>query len=146
VLQGLLPRLFRGRGPVGLLDERRLKAALENLYGETAFADARIPLYLVATDLNTGDSVILSEERLQDAVRASITIPVLLRRVATPTPAAPRGSTAKRGFSRSSPSLSLPRRRSSTRSRPPCSPMPPARTRPTTSLCSPNGEHKDSES
>ena len=82
VLQGLLPRLFRARGPIGLLDERRLKAALESLYGETTFADARIPLYLVATDLNTGDSVILSEGRLLDAVRASIAVPVLLRPVA----------------------------------------------------------------
>lgn len=82
VLQGLLPGLFRGRGPVGLLDERRLRAALESLYGETAFADARVPLHIVATDLKTGDSVILSEGRLQDAVRASIAIPVLLRPVA----------------------------------------------------------------
>jgi NTE family protein len=82
VLQGLLPRLFRARGPIGLLDERRMKAVLESMYGETVFADARIPLYIVATDLNTGDSVILSEGRLLDAVRASIAIPVLLRPVA----------------------------------------------------------------
>lgn len=81
VFQGLLPRLFPGRGPVGLLDERRLKTALDDLYGETTFADARIPLYIVATDLNTGDSVILSEGRLVDAVRASIAVPVLLRPV-----------------------------------------------------------------
>jgi NTE family protein len=78
LIQGLLPRLFRGRGAIGLLDERRLKAALGNLYGETSFQDARIPLFIVATDLRTGESVVLSEGRLLDAVRASIAIPVLL--------------------------------------------------------------------
>ncbi len=78
ILRGLLPRLFRARGPVGLLDERRLKQVLESLYGETTFADARIPLHLVATDLKTGDSVVLSRGRLFDAARASVAIPVLL--------------------------------------------------------------------
>lgn len=78
ILRGLFPRFFPARGPVGLLDERRLKNVLENLYGETKFADARIPLYLVATDLKTGDSVVLSQGRLFDAVRASVAIPVLL--------------------------------------------------------------------
>jgi NTE family protein len=77
ILRGLFP-LFRARGPVGLLDERRLKHVLESLYGETTFADARIPLHLVATDLKTGDSVVLSEGRLFDAARASVAIPVLL--------------------------------------------------------------------
>jgi NTE family protein len=82
LIQGLLPGLFRGRGVVGLLDERRLKAALGSLFGETSFQDARIPLYIVATDLKTGESVVLSQGRLLDAVRASIAIPVLLRPVA----------------------------------------------------------------
>jgi NTE family protein len=78
ILRGLLPRLFRRRGPVGLLDERRLRHVLESLYGETTFRDARIPLHLVATDLKTGDSVVLSQGRLFDAARASVAIPVLL--------------------------------------------------------------------
>jgi NTE family protein len=78
ILRGLLPGFVRGRGPSGLLDERRLKHVLESLYGETKFADARIPLYLVATDLHTGESVVLSQGRLFDAARASVAIPVLL--------------------------------------------------------------------
>jgi NTE family protein len=78
ILRLLFPALFHRREPGGILDERRLKSVLESLYGETTFRDARIPLHLVATDLGTGDSVVLSEGRLQDAVRASIAIPVLL--------------------------------------------------------------------
>jgi len=78
IFRGLFPRLFPGREPAGLLDERRLNAALESLYGEMTFRDARIPLYIVATDMKTGDSVILSQGRLRDAVRASVAMPVLL--------------------------------------------------------------------
>jgi len=78
IIKLIVPGLFGRREPGGVLDERRLRSVLESLYGETAFADARIPLHLVATDLATGDSVVLSEGRLQDAVRASIAIPVLL--------------------------------------------------------------------
>jgi NTE family protein len=51
---------------------------LESLYGDTLFKEARIPLHLVATDMKTGESVVLSEGRIQDAVRASVAIPVLL--------------------------------------------------------------------
>ena len=78
IVRGLFPRLVPKREPAGVLDERRLKAVLESLYGDTLFKEARIPLYLVATDLKTGESVVLSEGRIQDAVRASVAIPVLL--------------------------------------------------------------------
>jgi len=79
LLQILLPGLFRPSAPAGLLAEKRLNAALRAFYGEATFEDAKIPLHLVATDLKTGESVILSEGRLFDAVRASVAIPVLLR-------------------------------------------------------------------
>jgi NTE family protein len=78
IVKLLVPGLFGRREPGGVLDERRLRSGLQSLYGETTFRDARVPLHLVATDLATGDSVVLSEGRLQDAVRASIAIPVLL--------------------------------------------------------------------
>jgi NTE family protein len=78
ILKGLFPRLLPKREPAGVLDERRLKAVLQTLYGDTLFKETRIPLHLVATDLKTGESVVLSEGRIQDAVRASVAIPVLL--------------------------------------------------------------------
>lgn len=78
IVKGLFPRLFPRPGPAGILDERRLRGVLQDLYGDTLFQDARIPLHLVATDMKTGESVVLSEGRIQDAVRASVAIPVLL--------------------------------------------------------------------
>jgi NTE family protein len=78
IFKGLFPRLFPWKEPGGILDEARLESVLDSLYGETTFRAARIPLHLVATDLATGESVVMSEGRLQDAVRASVAIPVLL--------------------------------------------------------------------
>jgi NTE family protein len=46
--------------------------------GDLTFADLRIPFTAVATDLNSGESVILNDGRLAPAVRASCTVPGLV--------------------------------------------------------------------
>jgi len=77
--RALFPRAF-GFGPeFALLDDRRVNAAIQGYVGDARFADARIPLHIVATDLTSGDKVVLSEGRLADAIRASIAIPLVLR-------------------------------------------------------------------
>jgi NTE family protein len=79
LLRVALPRLFGYSERVGILDDRRIGEVMRDLYGEATFADTRIPLWLAATDLRTGERVNLQEGRIADAVRASIAIPVLLR-------------------------------------------------------------------
>jgi NTE family protein len=59
----------------GLLEGRRVHESLVRLFGNRTFADTRIPLSLVAVDLNTGEEITLSEGRLADAVRATISVP-----------------------------------------------------------------------
>lgn len=79
LLRAALPRLFGFSERVGLLDDSRIGEVMEALYGEATFADARIPLHIGATDLLTGEKVTIAEGRVADAVRASISLPVLLR-------------------------------------------------------------------
>lgn len=79
VLRAMLPRLFGFSERVGLVDDRRIGAVMEDAYADHTFADARIPLFLAATDLRTGEKVVLTEGRIGDAVRASIALPILLR-------------------------------------------------------------------
>lgn len=79
LLRVALPRLFGYSERVGILDDRRIAGVMRDLYGEATFADTRIPLWIAATDLRTGERVNLDEGRIADAVRASIAIPVLLR-------------------------------------------------------------------
>lgn len=79
VARALAPGLLGFDEQLGLVDDRRIGRALESIFGDRTFADARIPLFVAATDWQRGDKVVLSQGRLVDAVRASIALPLLLR-------------------------------------------------------------------
>ncbi|MFN2424854.1 MAG: patatin-like phospholipase family protein [Candidatus Binatia bacterium] len=65
-----------GRG--GLIDGRRAMDMLSPVIG-TDIEDLRIPFAAVATDLDTGEEVVLDRGPVIDAVRASIAIPGVFR-------------------------------------------------------------------
>jgi NTE family protein len=48
---------------------------LSKYLGEINFSDLKIPLSIVATNIDTGEKVIFQEGRVIDAIRASIGIP-----------------------------------------------------------------------
>jgi NTE family protein len=79
LLRMALPRLFGFSERVGLMDDTRVWGVMEALYGNATFADTRIPLFIGATDLRSGDKVTITEGRIADAVRASISLPIILR-------------------------------------------------------------------
>ncbi len=79
LLQVALPRVFGFSERVGLLDDRALGAVLDEVFGEASFGEADVPLFLVASDLRTAETVVLDGGRVQDAVRASLALPLLLR-------------------------------------------------------------------
>ena len=59
----------------GVMKGQRLRDALDRMLEGRTFADLQVPLFLVATDLGTGDEAVLDEGSLADAVRASLSIP-----------------------------------------------------------------------
>jgi NTE family protein len=61
----------------GIVDGGPLLERLQAAYGERTFADARLPLFVVATDLRTGERAVLNQGRVADAVRASVAIPLI---------------------------------------------------------------------
>jgi NTE family protein len=61
----------------GILGGKRITNLLHRLLGDIQFTETKIPLGCVATDITTGDEVILSEGSVLEAVRASISIPVI---------------------------------------------------------------------
>ncbi|WP_149195169.1 patatin-like phospholipase family protein [Luteimonas suaedae] len=79
VLRSLLPRRLGFSERIGLVNDRAVGATVRELYGDATFADTRIPLYIAATDLHTGEKVGLNSGSIADAVRASIAMPLLLR-------------------------------------------------------------------
>ncbi len=54
---------------------RRVERLLDELIGVKEFSDLEIPFSAVATDLHTGDKVVMSDGTLLSAVRASMSIP-----------------------------------------------------------------------
>lgn len=75
----LAPRWFGFDELFALRDDRLVVARLEEAFGDLTFADLALPLAVSATDLRSGEMVVLREGRVLDAVRASIALPVLFR-------------------------------------------------------------------
>lgn len=63
----------------GLIRGNQIEAFLRDLFGDTEFKDLLIPLRVVTTDLITGRRVVLKEGLVYKALRASSSIPGVLR-------------------------------------------------------------------
>jgi NTE family protein len=66
---------------LGLASNHRLGDLIERVFDSQQFEDLRIPMAVVATDLNTGEPVVLSHGSLVDAIRASCAFPGLFEPV-----------------------------------------------------------------
>ncbi len=60
-----------------LIDDTIMLSRLQSAFGERRFDDTLMPLRIVATDLHSGERVVISSGRIVDAVRASIAIPMI---------------------------------------------------------------------
>jgi NTE family protein len=61
----------------GLVDDSVMNKKLQDIYGEWKFSDLKLPFKVVATDLLSGEKMVLSEGSVVDAVRASLAIPII---------------------------------------------------------------------
>jgi NTE family protein len=66
---------------LGLASNHRLGDLIERVFDSQHFEDLRIPLAVVATDLNSGEPVVLTHGNLVDAIRASCAFPGLFEPV-----------------------------------------------------------------
>jgi len=73
----LIALLDRGLPRRGLLAGRKVMDYLAQWVGEVTFDQLRLPLALVAVDLNEGEKVVLREGSVVEAVRATIALPGL---------------------------------------------------------------------
>ena len=78
LLRTVLPGRLGYSARVGLINDRRVREVMHTLFGTRTFADAPIPLHIAATDFTTGEKVVISEGSIADAVRASISVPLVL--------------------------------------------------------------------
>jgi NTE family protein len=77
LLSAMLPQVFGFDEGFGLVDDRKVLERLRLAFGDARMEDAKIPLYLTATDFHSGEQVVFSKGPLVDAIRASIAIPYI---------------------------------------------------------------------
>jgi NTE family protein len=75
LLGALMPKLFGFDGGFALLDDGPIKRALRRGFGDVTFAETKLPLFIVATDLMNGERVVLKEGGIAESIRASTAIP-----------------------------------------------------------------------
>lgn len=76
-LRYFLPSAFKRSDYYSLKDDTLLNERLKDAFGTHEFGDTKIPLRISTTDYLTGESAVLSEGRIVDAVRASIALPMI---------------------------------------------------------------------
>lgn len=75
LLSVFLPKVFHFSDRFCLIKDAALNERLAAGFGDRTFEETTIPLHISATDLHTGERVVLSEGRIFDAIRGSIAIP-----------------------------------------------------------------------
>ena len=63
----------------GLIGGEKLKTFIEDYINGKKFEDCKIPFVVVATDLKTGEIVILNKGEMAQAIRASVSIPLVFK-------------------------------------------------------------------
>jgi NTE family protein len=61
----------------GFIHGQKVKKLLRAIIGDIEFKDLKIPLVIVATDVNSGEEIRIKEGSVVEAVRASISIPAV---------------------------------------------------------------------
>jgi NTE family protein len=77
--QILLPNLFGFDENFGTVDDTLVMERFRAAFGDQKLEDAKIPLYVTATDFESGEQVVLTRGRLVDALRGSIAIPYIFK-------------------------------------------------------------------
>jgi len=60
---------------ISVVEQEFIEDVMDHLFGDATFADLKIPFVAVATDLHSGEDVVLTQGRLATAIRASSAIP-----------------------------------------------------------------------
>lgn len=77
IFQILFPRFFKVREYFNLRNDDLVNQKLEEAFGERTFSDTKIPLFISATNYRTGEQVVLSQGSICEAVRATVSLPLI---------------------------------------------------------------------
>jgi NTE family protein len=63
----------------GFLSGQKIKARIKEIIGEVSFSDLQIPFACVATDILTGEEMVIQKGPVLEAVIASMSIPIIFK-------------------------------------------------------------------
>lgn len=78
ILGAVFPRWFGFSPRFGVMKDGAINQALASYVADTRFEDLGIPLHFVATDVYSGEKVVLSSGPVFDAMRATVAIPLVV--------------------------------------------------------------------
>ncbi len=78
-LKMFFPKLLRYNESFGIIRGNRIEKIFREYFRGATIENTKIPLQLVATDFFSGETVVLDKGSIAEAVRASISIPVLFQ-------------------------------------------------------------------
>ncbi len=61
----------------GFIAGKKLKQLLKSIIGDVKFSDLKLPFACVATDVITGEEVVINQGSVLEAVRASVSMPII---------------------------------------------------------------------
>jgi NTE family protein len=73
----LLPGVLKFNHQFSMMSDGPMLRGFQSEFGDKTFNDAKTPLYIMATDFETGESIAQHEGKLVDALRASVAIPFI---------------------------------------------------------------------
>lgn len=73
----VLPAVFKFNNQFSMMSDVPMLSGFKAVFGEKTFADAKTPLYIMTTDFETGESFVLKDGKIVDALRASVAIPYI---------------------------------------------------------------------
>src|SRR5581483_9656769 len=75
--QMILPNVFGFNEHFGMVDDKLVMQHLLAAFGDANIEDAKIPLYITATDFENGEQVVMTQGKMFGAIRGSISIPYI---------------------------------------------------------------------
>ena len=73
----ILPGVFKFDNRFSMMGDGLMLKSFRAVFGDKTFADCRTPLYIMATDFETGESIAQHEGKIVGALRASVAIPYI---------------------------------------------------------------------
>jgi NTE family protein len=73
----LLPAILKFDSQFSMMSDGPMLRSFHSVFGEKTFKDTKTPLYIMATDFETGESIAQHDGTIVDALRASVAIPFI---------------------------------------------------------------------